>query len=155
MWELDCEESWVPKNWWFWTVVLEKSVQSLLDYQEIKAVNPKGNQPWIFIRRTDAEAEAPVLWPPDAKHWLIWKTLMLGKIEGRRRRGRQRMRWFDGISDSMDMSLNKFQWRTEKPGVLQSTGSQRVGQDLATEQHKQQKCLHNDLCEGDAEILQT
>ena len=73
MWALDHKEGRAPKNWCFWTVVLEKSVQSLLDYQEIKAVNPKGNQPWIFIRRTDAEAEAPILRPPDAKIWLIIK----------------------------------------------------------------------------------
>ena len=80
-----------------------------LDCKEIKPVNPKGNQPWIFIGRTDAEAEAPTLWPPDAKNWLIGKTLMLGKIEGKRRRGRQRMRWLGGIINLMDVSLNKLQ----------------------------------------------
>ena len=95
--------------------------------------HPKGNQSWIFIGRTDAEAEAPMFWPPDAKNRLTGKDLMLGKIEGRRRRGQQRMRWLDGITDSMDMSLNTFQWWTGKPGGLQSMGSQRVGQDWATE----------------------
>ena len=68
MWELDCEESWVPKNWWFWTAVLEKTLESPLDCKEIKPVNPKGNQSWILIGRTDAEAETSILWPPDAKN---------------------------------------------------------------------------------------
>ena len=73
MWALDHKESWVPKNWCFWTVVLEKTLESPLDCKEIQPVNPKGNQPWIFIKRTDVEAEAPILWPPDAKSWLIRK----------------------------------------------------------------------------------
>ena len=73
MWELDCEESWVRKNWCFWTVVLEKTLESPLDCKEIQPVHPKGDQSWVFIGRTDAKAEAPILWPPDAKNWLIWK----------------------------------------------------------------------------------
>ena len=73
MWELDYKESWAPKNWCFWTVVMEKTLESPLDCKEIKPVHPKGNQFWIFIGRTDAEAEAPILWPPDAKNWLITK----------------------------------------------------------------------------------
>ena len=87
MWELDCEESWVPKNWCFWTVVLEKTLESLLDRKEIKLVNSKGNQSWIFIWRTDAEAQAPILWPPDAKSQLIRKDPDAGKDWGQEEKG--------------------------------------------------------------------
>ena len=79
MWELGCEESWVLKNWCFWTVVMEKTLESPLDCKEIKPVNPKGNQSWIFIGRTDIKAETLILWPPDAKNWLIWKDPDAGK----------------------------------------------------------------------------
>ena len=100
MWELDHKESWALINWCFWTVVLEKTL-------EIQPVYSKGNQSWIFIERTDAEAETPyfshLIWSADS----LEKTLLLGKIEGRRKRGRQRMRWLDGITDSTDMSLSK------------------------------------------------
>ena len=107
MWELDTKESWALKNWCFWTAVLEKALESPLDCKEIKPVKPKRNKSWIFIGKTDAEAEALILWPPDVKNWLIGKTLMLGKIKSRRRRGWQRMRWLDGITDLMDMSLSR------------------------------------------------
>ena len=106
MWELDCEESWVLKNWCFWSVVLEKTLESPLDCKEIQPVHPQGNQSWIVIGRTVVEAETPILWPPD-ENWLIWKDPILGKIEGGRRRGWQRMRWLYGITDSMDMILSK------------------------------------------------
>ena len=107
MWELDHKAGWAPKNWCFWVTVLKKTPETPLYCKEIKPVNPKGNQAWVFTGRTDPEAEGPVLWPPDAKSQLIGKIPMLGKIEGRRKGGWQRMRWLDGITDSMNMSLSK------------------------------------------------
>ena len=104
MWELDYKESWVLKNWCFWTVVFEKTLESPLDCKEIQPVHPKWDQSWLLIGRTDVEGETPILWPPDAKSWFIWKDPDAGKVEGRRRR-RQRMRWLDGITNSMDMGL--------------------------------------------------
>ena len=89
--------------------MLEKTLESPLDCKEIQPVHPKGDQSWVFIGRTDVEAVTPILWPPHAKSDSFEKTLMLGKIEGRRRRGRQRMRWLDGITDSMGMSLGELQ----------------------------------------------
>ena len=107
MWELDCKESWAPKNWCFWTVVLEKILESPLDFKEIQPAHSKGNQSWIFIGRTDAEAERQIfghlMWRTDS----LEKTLMLGIIESRRR-GWQRMRWLD-MRWLMEMSLSKLQ----------------------------------------------
>ena len=105
MWELDCEESWAQKNWCFWTVVLEKTLENPLDCREIQPVHPKGDQSWIFIGRTDVEAENPILWPSDAKCWLTGKDPDAGKDWGQEEKGRQRMRWLDGITDSMDTGL--------------------------------------------------
>ena len=87
MWELDCEEGLVPKNWCFWTVVLEKTLESPLDCKEVQPVHPKGDQFWVFIGRPDAEAETPILWPLDVKSWLIWKDLNVGKDWGQEEKG--------------------------------------------------------------------
>ena len=107
MWELDCEEGWVPKNWCFWTVVLEKTLESPLDCKETQPVHPKGDQSWVFIRKTGAEAETPILWPPDVKSWLIWKDPDAGKDWGQEEKGTTEDEMVDGITDSVDMSLGK------------------------------------------------
>ena len=106
MWELDCKESRAPKNWCFWTVVLEKTLESPLDRKEIQPVHPKGNQSWIFIGRMMLKQKLQYFGHLIQRTDSLEKTLMLGKIEVRRRRGRQRMRWLDGITDSVDMSLS-------------------------------------------------
>ena len=116
---------------------LKKTLQNPLDSKEIKPINPKGNQSWLFTGRTDAEAEAPILWPPDAKSQIIGKDPDAGKIEDRRRRGWQRVRRLDGITNSTRWTWvwasSRSWWWTGKPALLQSMGSQRVRRDWATE----------------------
>ena len=137
MWELDHKEGWMPKNWCFQTVVLEKTLESPLDSKEIKPGNPKGNQSWIFIGKTDVEAS--ILWPPDVKRQLFGKDPDAGK-EGKRRRGQQGMSWLDRslIQWTWIWANSRRKWRTGKPGMLQCMGLQRVRHNLVTEQQQKQ-----------------
>ena len=135
MWELDCEEGWALKNWCFWTVVLEKTLESPLDCKEIQPVHSKGDQSWVFFGRTDAKAETPILWPPHVKRWLIEKTLMLG-VMGTGGEGDDRAwdGWMASLTRWTWVWVNsKSWWWTGRPGLLQFMGSQRVGHDWATE----------------------
>ena len=119
MWELDYKESWVPKNWCFWTVVLEKILESPLACREIKPVHPKGNQSWIFIGRTDAEAETPILWSPDVKNWLIRKDTYAGKDWRQEEKGTtedEMVGWHHWLSGRVWVSSGSWWW-TGKPGV--------------------------------------
>ena len=130
----DFEEDWAPKNWCFWTVVLEKTLESLLDWKEIKPVNPKGNQSWILIGRTDAEAEAPIFRPPNVKNWLIWKDPDAGKYWRREKGKRGWYGWMASPTQWTWVWVNSGSWRWKgRPGVLLSMGLQRVGHDWVAE----------------------
>ena len=134
MWELDYKESWAPRNWCFWTVVVEKTLESPLDCKEIQPVHPKGDKSWVFIGRTDVEAEAPVLWPPDVKSWLIWKDPDAGKDWGREEKGRGWDGWMASPTQWTWVWVDAGSWCwTGRPGVLRFMGLQRVGNNWATE----------------------
>ena len=134
--ELDRKESWVPKNWCFWTVVLEKTLESPLDCKEIKPAHPKGNQSWIFLGRTDAEAEILILWPPDVKNWLLGKDPDAGNDWRQEEKGMtedEMVGWHHLLDGHKFEQTSGVWWWTGKPDMLQFTGSQRVGHDWATE----------------------
>ena len=123
IWVLDYKENWAPKNWCFWTVVLEKTLESPLDCREIQPVHPKGNQSWMFIGRTDVEDETPILWPPEAKNWLIWKGDKRGWDI-----------WMASSTQWTRVWVNSRSWLwTGRPGVLRFMGSQRVGHNWVSE----------------------
>ena len=137
MWELDCKVKWASKNWCFWTGVLEKILESPLDSKENKPVNPKGNQSWIFIGRTDAKAETPILWPPEAKNWLIWKDPDAGKDWRQEEKGT-----IENEMIGWHHQLNGYEFEQAPAGgdgqgslacCSQSMGSQRIGHDWATD----------------------
>ena len=135
MWELDYKESWEQKNWFFWTVVLEKTLESPLDCKKVQTVHPRGDQSWVFIGGTDAEAETPILWPPDVKSWLIWKDPNAGKDWGQEEKG---MTGWDGWMASPTQWTwvwvnSRSWWWTGRPGMLQSMGPQTVRHNWLTE----------------------
>ena len=131
-WELGCKESWVPESWCFWTVVLEKTLENPLDWKKIQPVHPKGDQSWLFIGRTDAEADTPILWPPDAKNRLIRKDPDVGK-DWRQEKGTTEdevFGWHHRL-DGWVWASSRSWWWIGRPGGLQSIGLQRVGDDWA------------------------
>ena len=153
MWELDCEESWAPKNWCFRTVVLEKTLESPMNCKEIQPVHSKGDQSWVFFGRTDAEAATPILWPPHEKSWLI------GKVPP----DAGRMRWLDARGwDGWMESLTRWTWVwvnsgswwwTGRHGMLRFMGSQRVGRNWVSELNWKEKALPMPLGTGITEQL--
>ena len=135
MWELDYKESWMPNNWWFWTVVLEKTLESPLNCKKIQPVHPKGDESWVFIGRTDFEAETPILWPLDAKSWLILKDSDAGKDWGQEEKGMtedETVGWHHGLNGH-GFGWTVSWWWTGRPDLLWFRRLQSVGQNWATE----------------------
>ena len=153
MWELDCKESWALRNWCFWTMVLEKTLQSPLDCKEIQSVHPKRDQSWVFIGRTAAKTEAPILWPPDVKNWLIWKDPDTGRLKaGREGDDRGCDGWMASLTQwTWVWASSRSWWWTGKPGLLQSIGLQSVD---ATERLKWTK-LNWSRCPRKHEVFQS
>ena len=145
IWELDYKESWVQKNWCFWTVVLEKTLERPLDCKEIQPVHPKGDQSWVLIGRTDAEAETPVLWPPHEKSWLIQKPWCWERLRaGGEGDNREWDGWMGSPTQWTWVWVNSGSWWwTGRPGVLQSMGWQRVGHDWVTELNWTELCARS------------
>ena len=136
MWELDCEESWALKNWCFWTVVLEKTLENPLDCKEIQPVCPRGDQSWVYIGRTDVEAKTPILWPPDMKNWLIWKDPDAGKDwrqEEKEMTEDEMAGWHQRLDGTWVWLNSGSWWWTGRPGTLHCIGSQRVLHDWVIE----------------------
>ena len=147
MWQLDCEESWAPKNWCFWSVVLEKTLESPLDCKEIQPVHSEGEKSWVFIGRTDAEAETPILWPPHVKSWLIWKAPRWeGLGAGREGDNRGWDGWMASLTRWAWVWVNSESWWwTGRPGMLWFMGSQRAGHDWVTELNWTEHWIENPL----------
>ena len=150
MWELDYKESWAQNNWDSWTLMLEKTLESPLDCKEIQPIHPKGNQSWIFVGRTDVEAEIPILWPPDAKSWLIWKDLDAvedWRLEEQATTEDKMVGWYHQLNGHESVNSRSWRW-TGKPGVLQFIRLQRARHDWAlncTERLPSVRLVHSGL----------
>ena len=145
MWEMDYKESWAPKNWCFWTMVLQKTVESPLDCKEIQPVHPKGDLSWVFIGRTDAEAETQIFWPPHVKSWLIGKDPDAGRDWGQEEKGTTEDEWDGWMASPTQWTrvwVNSGSWWwTGRPGMLWFMGLQKVGHNWATELNWKYTCM--------------
>ena len=138
-------KSWAPKNWCFWTVVMEKTLESPLDCKEIQSVHPKGDKSWVFTGRTDVKAETPILWPPHVKSWLIGKDPNAWGIRGRMRSGWRRVRWLDGITDSMNVSLSELRELVMDREAFNFVAAVKFHSDFGAQINKICHCFHFSL----------